>query len=270
MANYKNGFQLQPTAPRGFSEKENSAGYSAGAKNDNAGGWAYGSNVYNTSAEDYDPDLYRAAILQRYISGEGGLKNQVESYAGGYRPDLAQNAMGTLLARAGQRKEMKGQLSGLSALQGQEEAQTMREGERAIGEGVKNTRQNYNQRGLLYGGMREGGEEKVRAAGAATMAENVSGVRQDYAKQGDALKKSIAALGLASQAETQARQQQVMEQSIKNQVARAQAYQQLGEGVGYAAGTAYGSMSQKAPAAQPNYNNATITGGSYRNVGSVA
>ena len=234
-------------AIRAISDKENEAAYSAGARNDapNNYGWAYASNVTNSEDKDFDSDLYRASILQRYLQGESGLKNQVKSYAGDMNTDVARSAMNNLLQRAGQRRELKQQLGGLSALQTQEEQMVKAEGERAIGQGVKNTRQNFNQRGLLYGGMREGGEAGVRAQGAATVASNLSGVKRDYANQADALKKSIASLGLAAQQESLARQQQVMEQSMRNSIARQQAYQQLGEGVGYAAGAYYGSREKK-------------------------
>jgi hypothetical protein len=231
-----------------ISGRENEAAYSAGARNDapNNLGWAYASNVTNAQDKDFDGDLYRASIIQRYLQGEGGLKNQIQAYAGDMNTDVARSAMNNLLARAGQRREMKGQLAGLGDMQRQEEDMVKSEGARAIGQGVKNTRQNFNQRGLLYGGMREGGEGAVKAQGAATVAQNLSGVKRDYSNQADALKRSIAQLGLASQKEAQERQAQVMEQSMRNQIARQQAYQQLGEGVGYAAGAYYGSR-DKAP-----------------------
>lgn len=226
--------------------QEQEAGFSAGASHtSNIPGnsnWEHASNIYNQSDETYDADLYRAAILQRYLRGEGGLQNSVKSYAGDMNTDVARAAMNKYLAQAGQRKGLKGQLGGLGAMQGQEELHVKQDGERAIGEGVKNTRQNFNQRGLLYGGMREGGEAEVKAQGAATVANNLSGVKRDYANKTDAIKQSIAAIGLQNAQEAQQRQQVVMETSMRNSVARQQAYQQLGEGVGYAAGSYYGNQ----------------------------
>lgn len=254
-------------------DKENQAGYAAGAKADQTvgggAGWEYASNIMNRNDPDFDDDLYRASILQRYLRGEGGLKNSVKGYAGDMNVDVARSAMNRYLAQAGQRKELKGQLGGLAGLQRQEEHVLKNEANQAIGEGVKNTRQNFNQRGLLYGGMREGGEQNVKAQGAATLSAGLAGVKRDYANQADATKAAIANIGLKTQQEAMQRANMVMETNMRNNVARQQAYQQLGEGVGYAAGAAYGSMNKK-PAVQPNYNNAAITGGSYRDFGAVA
>lgn len=254
---------------------ENEAGYAAGARRGSVtapgGGWEYASNIYNADDDEFDSDLYRAAILQRYLRGEGGLQNQVKSYAGDLNTDVARSAMNNLLARASQRRGMKQQLSGLSALQGQEELLLKREAENAVGQGVKNTRQNFNRRGLLYGGMREGGEDQVRAQGAATLSRNLAESRQDYANQSDALKRSIATLGLQAQQESQQRLAQVQESAVRNQIARLQAYQQLGEGLGYAGGYYFGSQGKPGTSSTPvNYNNAAITGGSYREMSGVA
>lgn len=238
-----------PTGARATTAAENQAGYAAGARagtsilkdpNSTGAGWEYASNIYNRDDEDYDVDLYRAALMQRYLRGEGGMRGDVENLAGAYNPDSARAAMNKYLAQAGLRKEAKGQLKLLPGQQMQDELHVKQDAEQAIGQGVKSTRQNFNQRGLLYGGMREGGEGQVKAQGAATLANNLSGVKRDYANRADALKTSIAQTQLAQQQETMRQANAVAESNMRNSVARQQAYQQLGEGVGYAAGSYYG------------------------------
>lgn len=272
-SNFKMPKPPKPRQTIATSAAENQAGYSAGARSDQTvgqgAGWEHGSNVTNRNDADFDDDLYRASILQRYLRGEGGLQNSVKSYAGDLNTDVARSAMNKFLAQAGQRKGLKGQLAGLGAQQTQEEMLLKNEAREATGAGIKNTRQNFNQRGLLYGGMREGGEQNVKAQGAATLASGLAGVKRDYANQADATKAAIANIGLKTQQEAMQRANLVMETNMRNNVARQQAYQQLGEGVGYAAGAAYGSMNKTAPA-QANYNNSAVTGGSYRDFGSVA
>ncbi len=252
---------------RNTNSAENEAGYSAGAsRTHNAqNNWAYAANANNQSDADYDPDLARAAILQRYLQGEGGLQNNVKEYAGDLNTDVAKSAMANLLARAGQRREMRGQLGGLGAQQGQDENMMKRDASQALGEGVRNTRQNFNNRGLLYGGMREGGESQVKAGVASQLSSNMAGVKRDYAKQGDAMKTAIAQLGLATQKESQERVANIQDQTMKNNVARMQAYQQLGEGVGYAGGTIahgmYGGATPQAPNATAGGSQASPSGG---------
>lgn len=250
---------------RDTNARENELGYSAGARKTPGKSWEYSSNIYNQNDADYDSDLYRAAILQRYLRGEGGLKGSVEAYAGGYRPDLAQTAMNKYLAQAGQRREMKGQLAGLGEVQGREERLLTNEANRAVDQGVKRTRENMNRRGLLYGGMREGGEAQVRAQGAATLSANLAGARRDYANQADAIKKSIASIGLANQQQQLEMANQVMESNMRNAIARRQAYQQLGEGVGYAAG-AYFNRGQDEGPPPPKMHTGSVADNDYSSV----
>ncbi len=238
---------------RATNQAENDAGYAAGARRGGpttgGAGWEYSANLTNAADPDYDADLYRASILQRYLRGERGLDHNVRAYAGDLNENVAQSAMQTFLTRASERRGLKGSLNQLGGMQKNEERLLEQEADSAVGAGVKATRQNYNQRGLLYSGMREGGEQGVKAQGAATLASGLAGTKQDYAKKADATRQAIAQLGLQSQKESQERLAAVQEQSMRNNISRMQAYQQLGEGVGYAAGNYYGNRGQAAETA---------------------
>jgi hypothetical protein len=236
-----------------------------GGKQNNGGQpWYYQNDVTNSQNADFDADKYHASLLARYLGGEGGLKGDVEAYAGDLNTDVARSAMNNLLARAGQRKELKTQLSALPGQQQDEENMLTREATTAMGEGLKKTRQNYNQRGLLYGGMREGGESQVRSQTASALSSNLSGVRRDYQNEADAKKTAIAQLGLAAQKEALERASMVQEQTMKNSVARMQAYQQLGQGVGYAGARAYSAYSSSGS----NYDNMNPNNNNYQRLAS--
>lgn len=183
-----------------------------------------------------DADYYHASLLQRYINGEGGLKGDVMAYAGAYNPDVARSAMNALLARSAQRGELNSQIGQLPGLEKQEENLLASDAQQAMGQGIKNTRQNYNQRGLLYSGLRQGGEQQVRTQAASSLASGIASTRRDYQNAADAKRQAIAHLGLASQQESIDRANAIFEMNTKNSIARRQAIEQLGEGVGAVGG----------------------------------
>lgn len=190
-----------------------------------------------------DADQYRISILKRYIAGEGGLKNNVEAYAGAYRPDTAKSAIANYEARSAQRQGLIQGIEDLPDQYGNEVNQLTREAGRAQGEGVSNTRKNFNRRGLLYSGLRESGEQGVKNSVASNLQSGVSGATRDYQNLLNSRKQALAGIELASKQEALNNANAAFEMTTRNNVARAQALQQLGEGVGYAAGSYYGRKS---------------------------
>ncbi len=120
----------------------------------------------------------------------------------------------------------------------------------AIGEGLKNTRQNYNGRGLLYSGAREGGEQKVRSTGASQLASAMAGTARDSANSKSAAQNAYASVDLANQQEMIKRSEEAFDTANANSIARTQAMQQLGGGLGAAAGTYFGGRSSGGPTYQ--------------------
>jgi hypothetical protein len=120
------------------------------------------------------------------------------------------------------------------------EQNVKQEAGQALDSGINNTRDNYNSRGLLYSGMREGGEASVRNAVAGQMASGIAGTRQDYQTAQDAQKQAYASVDLANQQDTLNRATQAFDTANQNNIARMQAMQQLGGGLGSAAGTIAG------------------------------
>lgn len=118
--------------------------------------------------------------------------------------------------------------------------QIEREGNQALKSGIKNTRQNYNSRGLLYSGLREGGEQSVRGSVASAMAGQKAQSNADLNKMAQAKYQTAAQAGLQSYQQAVQREAEIEGVKLQNQVARAQVYQQLGQGAGYAAGAYFG------------------------------
>lgn len=111
----------------------------------------------------------------------------------------------------------------------------------ALDQGTRNTKQNYNSRGLLYSGMREGGEQAVRGAVAGQLASGMAGAERESNNATESAKSAYESIGLADQQENLRLSNQAFDTASANNIARLQAVQQLGYGLGQVAGTAYGS-----------------------------
>lgn len=135
----------------------------------------------------------------------------------------------------------------------------------ALDQGLTKTRQNFNNRGLLYSGLREGGEQQVRGRVASALAESESGARRDTENLLTERKKAFASIGLAEQEQKNQMAQQAFEKSYQNSIARRQAMQQLGTGVGQAVGYYMNSQpnSQNTQAQSPSMENMSVSSGSY-------
>lgn len=121
----------------------------------------------------------------------------------------------------------------------------------ALDSGTRNTRQNYNQRGLLYSGMREGGEQAVRGAVAGQYARGMAGAERDVANSVQGAKNAYAAVDLANQQEQLKMANAAFDTAHANNIARLQAMQQLGAGVGYAGGQIAGYYANRKQVENP-------------------
>ncbi len=113
--------------------------------------------------------------------------------------------------------------------------------------GTKRTRENFNARGLLYSGGREGGENAVRSAVGSKMASDISNTNRESAKALSTAKNAYASVGLQNAQESLKLADEAMTTSSKNNIARLQAYQQMYSGIGQVAGSIYGSYSKQSP-----------------------
>ncbi len=122
-----------------------------------------------------------------------------------------------------------------------------------LGQGLRNTRENFNNRGLLYSGARVGGEQAVRSGAASAMASGIAGTKQDYANAKTSAQDAYAQVDLAQQQQTVQMASDAFNTANANSIARMQAAQALGSGVGSAAGTLAGYYSGQpgTPPGQP-------------------
>jgi hypothetical protein len=152
-------------------------------------------------------------------------------------------------------------------LREQEDLLTGAAGE-ALGSGLKNTRENFNSRGLLYSGLRQGGEQKVKQGVAGSLSSGISGAKRDAANAKSSAQNAYAAVGLQNAQESLQLAHQAFETATRNSIARLQAMQQLGSAAGSAIGTMAGSRQQSpsAPSNQPSgssYYDTSATGNYY-------
>lgn len=223
------------------------------AANSSTSNWWYAPELQGPNR---DADEYHASLLQRYLLGEGGLEGDVRAYAGDLDPNLARSAITKLRARAAERRGLRDSLSQLPGMEENEARQIGAETNQALNAGLKATKENYNRRGLLYSGMRQGAEQSVRGQAAATMAGQLSQNKRNYANLADARRQQIASVDLNNQQEALDRANAVMENNMRSSIARQQAYQQLGQGLGYAAAVGYGHFSQPSDPISPTpFNN---------------
>lgn len=132
---------------------------------------------------------------------------------------------------------------GLGNAQKNASNQIEQEGSLALGQGLKDTRQNFNRRGLLYSGMREGGEQDVRGRVASTMASQKAQSNADLDKMASAKYQKAAQVGLQGYQDAVNREAEIAGVNLQNQVARAQMMQQIGQLGGQMAGSYYGNRS---------------------------
>lgn len=115
----------------------------------------------------------------------------------------------------------------------------------ALDEGIRNTRQGANSRGLLYSGLRQGAEQGMRGRIANAMASQMSQSNRGLANEADAKDRAVASMGLASAQQAQDASSRASEMSVQNSIYRAQQMQQLSGAVGYGFGLASGGGGDK-------------------------
>lgn len=169
------------------------------------------------------------------------IQNEQAQHAAGDDPggdaaDLASRA-NLYKGRIGIKNSLAEQIAGNANQERQSEDIDRGVAGQALGQGLKDTRNNYNSRGLLYSGLREGGENQVRGAVGSQLASTLAGTKRDSANSLSAAQNAYASVDLANQQESLNLAHQAFDTASQNSIARLQAMQQLGSGFGSAAGT---------------------------------
>lgn len=112
-----------------------------------------------------------------------------------------------------------------------------------LDQGLKQTRRNYNSRGLLYSGMRQGAEGSLRGEAASGLAQGRASINKGLEDAAFAKEAQAAAVGLENYKEMQARAEELYSAQVGATVAKLRAAQSLGQGLGQAGGYYYGSQS---------------------------
>ncbi len=246
---YRGGLQTSFTgaAPQDW---ENVGGHNPGGKqssmqfNSTTGEYGHGHQVgldYNSST-DSDADVRGAqAAYNQMTHGDAGTSN------------AEQTALyNQYLTRIGVKNSMSEEINDAPGLLNKAQDQNKLASGEALGEGLKHTRENFNSRGLLYSGAREGGEQGVQAAGASQLARNMAGSARDSANSTNAAKMAYASADLANQQDTLNKANMAFDTANQNNIARLQATQQLMGGVGQAAGSIAGSYNSSPSTTTPN------------------
>jgi hypothetical protein len=208
-------------------------------------GFRGGESGYNyNTGNSSDADVNAAQYLTNEMgNAAAGKDSGVDSAA-----DQAQLNM--YEGRIVEKNSLSDAINQNPALEAQAEDTDRSAANSSLASGVKNTQQNYNNRGLLYSGMRQGGEDSVREGVASQMASNLAGTKSDYANSLTSAKNAYASVDLANAQDQIDRSNAAFDTANQNNIARLQAQQQLGEGLGKAVGGVMGSMNST-PAVSP-------------------
>lgn len=232
---YKHTDPLNGVQTRTMSGNQSKDPYRSGLQTSFQGVYDPGSrNSFNTFANDTDADVRQAQELTNIKSaGVSGRNQGVDQVA-------TQAQLDAVLARIGQKNAIGEAIASSDTQEHNAENDLRYTANEALSSGIKNTRENFNGRGLLYSGMRQGGESKVRSGVAGNLAAGLANTKRDYGNQKDANKMAYAAVGHAQEAMKLDAANQAFDTVTRNNIARMQAYQQLGEGIGGVAGAVYG------------------------------
>lgn len=237
-----NGLNINSTVGQGVDYAGAQTSYNAsqagGANDPYRGGLltSYtGSGQSNAAQGDRDPDEAGLAALTNEDAAARAGQNDGVDYA--HNSALENVYQG----RIGEKNSLAEEIGAAPGLLTQQQDVNKAVSGQALGQGLKETRQNFNNRGLLYSGAREGGEQSVKNQGASDLANSMAGSARDSANSTTAAKNAYASVDLASQQQTLNLATQSFDTANANNIARLQAMQQLGSGVGAAAGTIAGS-----------------------------
>jgi uncharacterized phage infection (PIP) family protein YhgE len=151
-----------------------------------------------------------------------------------------------------QKNALSEQIAGADDMLNQTQSGLRAGANEAMKSGLKNTEQNFNRRGLLYSGARESGEGQVRGAVASQLASGMVGANRESKNAVQAAKTAYGAIDLAGAQQHIDMANNAFDTAKANNIARLQAMQQLGKGVGEAAGTYFGSRSGGGLIQDPN------------------
>lgn len=214
-------------------------------------GWNQSSTFSGPNAAQTDPDAEAyAEIGNEEAQARAGLNPGVS-----YSADDALESM--YGSRIGVKNTLGQDIANAPGLLGSQLGQDQAVANQQIGQGVQNTRYNYNSRGLLYSGLEQGGENQVRSQGALALeAQEASDVSQAQQAQTQ-YRAMYNQVDLNSQAQNLQLATQAVNIGLQNQTARSQALQQFGGGIGQGAGAIVGGLTSNNPAPTPTSTNPT-------------
>lgn len=207
-------------------------------------------NAKNQQQRDfYNSDEYKRGLqfMDNFVRPSGPTRSlsrpgaALESHKQLLNSDLTKGKESTNVANSNLRRGLLDAVSARPAELREEQRLLHNEAGDTLTQGLKNTRQNYNSRGMLYSGLRQAGEQSLRNQVASTLASNQVSAARDSDKLTDAYKQQIASIGLKAGKEATAKAEATFEAKMRSDIARRQAIQQLGEGVGYGLGALYGN-----------------------------
>lgn len=198
----------------------------------------YGQVSDNLYSADADTRLAQTYLNQYYYGNDRG-SNITRGDPGTYkRYEQAANKVAL-------KKALAQGISGAPEQLASELGLLKSDADQALTSGLKSTRKNFNDRGLLYSGMREGGEQQVKGRVAGALAEGDAAARRDSANVVEKRKQAFASIGLAEQEQKNQLAQQAFETSYKNSIARRQALEAAAGGVGQGIGMYYGQQGRE-------------------------
>ncbi len=219
--------------------RQNVGAYQGGLQT-NFTGYADGAGVRGdtTGATSNDADVLALQRLTNYDAQARAGKNDGVDFAA----DAAQENM--YRGRIGIKNSLAEQIAANPDQLAEQESNLKQSAGEALGQGLKGTRENFNRRGLLYSGAREGGETKVKGAVAGSLASGLSGARRESANSLSTAQNAYGSVDLANQQQSLELAHQAFDTANQNNIARLQAMQQLGLGLGSAVGSIAGSRSR--------------------------
>lgn len=200
-----------------------------------------------------DPDVQAAAGLSREMQNARQGQDQGVDFS------ADQAALNMYTARINQKNSLGQAINANPSQMGSAQENLRQQSNQSLGQGINSTRSNYNSRGLLYSGLREGGEAQIKNAVSGNLASAEAGTTADYQNSMAAEKTAYGSVDLASAAQNIQMATDAYNTASQNNIARLQAMQQLGTGVGKAAGTVAGGYANPAPTGGQWYGGGTPT-----------
>lgn len=192
-------------------------------------GGTHASSVY-VDPNNKDPDVANAANVYAELTNPN---------AGSSHDDL-QSRYNMYTGRIGIKNSLADQIASNPDQLAQTESNLKLQAGQALGQGLKETRQNYSKRGLLYSGLRENAETEERGAVGSALSSGLSGAKRESENSLSAAQNAYASVDLANQQESLQLANQAFDTASMNNIARLQAMQQLGHGLGSLAGSIAG------------------------------